>query len=800
MTRRRRTRQTVERTESRLDHLVFVRESDAYDNLLMEGMIHQTLAKVSDLPGASELQGAGMGVFEHPGRFGATQRRVGSSRLVTVEHDGVLYLFAMGTAATNDLDNDTNAIVSELIRIVAAYRPREVWVAAFTRLLRSADHVGDLLRVFSEHVERLHCEADIHPATPEGKMLFQVLAMIAATERDYIVRRHTAGRVAQWRRGEWIPNAYPPGYRLEQKHLVLDEAAVERTREMLRILADQALTTAECAARVGGLGITTPMIESLHGQGATIADARNPTEAVNTLCGWAELYRTGRYEMLWPNPFPGVSDIAGVRVEDVEGYKHGALPLPVSVELPPGGWVDDATIDAVGRRFRTSSLTGGASHKTVPPLSGLFGYEEDGFEHTLSSNQRGVYTLLRRRVTAERAFAGWAHDGGDHEPVLVASRASLHAAMAEAAIEGVKSGLPGHLDAGRFLSIGPLPPLDPHRARIRAVRRQLAEVTTALERAKRNAALAEEDDAAALFVEDTKRHHAERVRLAHELEDLEARSVDPVLGVTFESYADLVAHAMAALSHAGNSESRELRDALRAVITKERLWAEGERVCFEFSLELPHAEGTVVLGPLRGKTENRAHRDPVTERWARQRERKPKKEEFIGLGLGERAAGCLAACTDGRLGAIVLAHLKTRPVPDGIDHGFAAHIVDVYTDPTFRWDRGRWWLADQKRQAVLDALREGGGTLTLHELRARGITTNQLKHLRTETPAPSGEPIILLLRRGRNPLYGLIPCPHCGGYASLSMVTPETRPGVVCPTCWRAPKQNAPELPAWYRE
>ena len=798
MTRRRRTKQTFERAESRLDHLVFVRESAAYDTLLMEGMIQQTLAKVAALPGASELQAAGMEVFEHPGRFGASQRRVGSSRIVTVERDGVLYVFAMGTAATNDLDGETNAIVSELLRIVEAYSPREVWVAAFTRLLRSSDHVGDALRVFSEHVERLHCESELCPATPEGKMLFQVLGMIASTERDYIVRRHTAGRVAQWRRGEWIPNAYPPGYRLERRRLVLDERAEDRTRAMLRLLADHALTTAECAARLGELGITTPMIESLHGEGTTIADARNPTEAVGTLCGWAELYRTGRYEMLWPNPFPGVSDIAGVPVEVVDGYEHGALRFPLTVELPQGGWVEETTIDAVKRRASTPSLTGGASHATTSPLSGMFGFPEDGFEHVLSSDRRGVYQLLRRPMTDERAFAGWRCDQ-DTERVLTVARTTLHTAMAKAAIEGVKNGLPGHLDAGRFLSIGPLPPLDPHKARIRAVRRQLEEATSALERSKRNAALAGDDEAAALFVADTKRHFAERARLAHELEELEARLDDPVLGATFESYADLVAHAMAALLHAGDSGPRELRDALRAVITNERLWAEGKVTHFEFYLELPHAEGTVVLGPLRGEVDNLARGGAVAEHWARRRVHTAIRAELIALGLGERAASCLAACPDDRLVAVVRAHLETQPVPEGIDPRFAAHAAAVYTDPRFSWNRGHWRLADHGRQAVLDALREGGGTLTLHELKARGITVNQLKYLRSETSAPSGQPIVRLLRRGPDPLYGLIPCPNCGGFASRSVVTPETRPGVVCPVCWRTPEEDSPELPGWYR-
>lgn len=70
------------------------------------------------------------------------------------------------------------------------------------------------MRVFTEHIDALHCEAEINLSTPEGKMqLFQMLTMIASAERDYIVRRHTAGRVAEARRKEWIPSATRPATR-----------------------------------------------------------------------------------------------------------------------------------------------------------------------------------------------------------------------------------------------------------------------------------------------------------------------------------------------------------------------------------------------------------------------------------------------------------------------------------------------------------------------------------------------------------------------------------------------------------
>jgi hypothetical protein len=184
--------------DAKLDHLVVIRESAQYDRLLMEGMIHQSLEKVVHLPGAAELQMAGLDVLDNPGAYGAVTRRAGKSRITMVERDGVMYLYSMGSAAKLDLDEE-NGFVSELVRTLYAYRPPEVWVVAFTRLVRAAELAGDLLKATGEAVEVLHCEQELRPATPEGRMVFQILAMIAAMEREYIVRRHTAGRVAQRR-------------------------------------------------------------------------------------------------------------------------------------------------------------------------------------------------------------------------------------------------------------------------------------------------------------------------------------------------------------------------------------------------------------------------------------------------------------------------------------------------------------------------------------------------------------------------------------------------------------------------
>lgn len=779
--------------QRRLDHLVLIRESDNYGRLLMEGMIQQTLAKVQHLPGATELKKAGVRVFTEPERWGATLRRSGSSQMATVEVEGVLYLYSMGTAAKNDLP-DTNAFVAELVKIIATYRPAEVWTVAFTRLLRSAEYVGDLLKVFSEHTQVLHCEAEIRPATPEGKMVFQVLGMIAAVERDYIVRRHTAGRVSQWRRRDWIPNAYPPGYRVEDGHLVLAPNEIEATRQMLAIMATPGLTPAEKALRIGALGLSTPMITRIHGDEATIADARNPSDVIDTLMGWVDTYDTGRYDVLWPNPFPGVEEFAGVEVEDLEGYEYGALRLRYEVPIPGGGWADDSTFEAIRQNRSTLAPTGGASHRTVPPLSGLFSFVDGSYEYAIVG--RGDhYQLVRRPHEPLRQFTGWTCEVNDSEWITTVSRREWHKSIADAVAEALRHGLPADLDPTRFQSIDTLPPLNPRRARIRILRKQLADVTDNLERARRNARLAGDDDAATLFVEDVKRYLAEHRFLTGELEELD--DDDPqVLGDSFESSAELVAQALGRLSRVELAADASLRDALRTVISKERWWLDDELVHWEIFLEVPHNEGTAVLGPISGTLNRYAG---GKRRPTRRRIRRASALSLIELGLGERAAMTVSACPSPLLGEVLTAHLTGQPTPEGTDADWAKTVIETYTDPAFRWQRGHWRLGDTERVRVLTLVADAGGTLRRSQILGAGVAPHQLRYLTRQTDAPSGDPILTRLTGEHDAKHELIRCPHCGAFASHSVVTPETRPGLLCSQCWRAPRPDSPVFPDFYR-
>lgn len=805
------TRSNVEPEQPQIDHLVVIRESDEYGMLLMEGMIQQTLAKVRGLPGSDELRVAGTDVMKNPSAYKGVEHRSGSSRQVAVERDGVLYLYSMGTAAKSDQDRGTNAFVASLVETIERYKPKEVWTSSFSRLIRAAEHAGRLLQVVSEHVAILHADTDITPATPEGKLIFQVLTMIAAAERDQMVRRHTAGRVAQWRRGAWIPNTHPPGYRLDKdRRLILDPSQVEQTRQMLRLLGDLSLTPRQVADRLGEIGITRPRIQKMYGPDATFADLRNPSQAITSLLTWLDVYRAGTYEVVWTNPFPGVTEIAGVHVEAREPtrkYPHGALPLIYQLEVPEGGWADADTIANIAQRRTKHSAGGGTSHRNTPPLSGLFQYRDGDNEYCLvSKNDR--YLLLRRPYDPQRSHLGWQSER-QTEPTTIAriSRADLHQSIATEVVTAIKEGLPAHLDTSRSLDLASLVPISSRHARIRALHSQIDAAEEKVRRSKRNADLAADDDSASLFVDDTKRHYRELQRLREELATAESDAADhePTLDGPFETNAALAVAGLAALANTPRHGPTELRSALRTVLTKETMTVDTRTVTWQLTLLLPHEEGVVELGPIRGTVKNRKRppRGDTTDQTTQSTHkddpiRRARIRDLVEAGLNKRAASSIASCPYPELEATLRAHLADRPVPNGIDPSWAGHVINLYTNPDFSWRPGRWRLPAQTRAEALKLVKDAGGNIPLEDLQQH-FTTDQIRTLTRQTNTPTGAPILTITGRRGHRIVHLIDCPHCGGAASLSCLTPETAIGILCPTCMKLPTKNSATFPEWYR-
>jgi DNA invertase Pin-like site-specific DNA recombinase len=802
MTTRRKRRQPSGKVRSepehRVDHLIVVRESDQHDRLLMAGMIAQTLHKASGLPGVDEMVEAGMDVFDNPKRYGAEKTRLGKSTMCVLERDGVVFFYSMASASKDDLD-DANAFVTELARAIEKYAPHEIWVAAFTRLLRSTSHQSDLYRALSRRPTKLHCELEIDFAELGAAMSFDVLALVAAGERDNIVSRLTIGRVAQWRRKEWIPKGYPPGYKVDERNqLVVDEGKVESTRAMLTVLADAALTTREKAERIAALGVTTPKLQQLYGPQATIGDAGNPHEVVETLYGWVGTYETGIYEMLWGVPMRGLKEVLGVPVEQHPGYANGALRMPYTLPLPDGGWGTTETFDALRRR--QPSLIWGTGHALAPPMAGLFQFDVDDTAYRLlgGKRQRGTYELARRPRTSGPASAGWRSErhSSDIEIIAVVRRSEWHQSMADGIEGALRDGVSAELEPFRFQLSDGLPTVDENRQRIRQLQRDLSEARRVLRNALRNAELTDDDDLARTLLADAAQHRRNEENLVQQIADLEAVLEDPQLEPTFSSNAELLAHAVAALANAPDSVPAHVSEALRTVITAERCWIDGNSVHWELSVEVPHAHGTVIIGPITGAVPNRK-RPPTKPKPPHQTTEVRRRLE--GYGLSRNAVNCLMACPHPLLVETFCAAIEGQPLPEDVDPEWARLIVATYTSADLQWTPGRWRLDDDLRRRVIEAIAKRGGTASRQELIDEGLDSDQVRYLSRTLSTPTGTAILRPEPRRGNPLYHLHPCPHCGGVADHSCLSPETRAGVLCSQCWRTPDDNSPVYPAIYR-
>jgi DNA invertase Pin-like site-specific DNA recombinase len=770
-------------------HLVTMRESSGFDTSLMDGMIKQTMSKVNHLPGAVALGHAGVDVFRNPQLYNAHTTRRGGSRQVWVQVDDVLYFYSMGSAAKVDEKGD-NFFVTELVDAIRTYKPKELWTVAFTRLVRSQMFAGALLEACEAHVRQLHCEVDIVTSTPEGKLIYSVLAMIAAAERDYIVRRHTAGRVIQWRRGNWIPIGMPPGYRrAADGSLEVDPDMVEPVREMLVLLADHSKSPRLLAREIGALGITT---QKLRKRGLDVGGARNRWEVIRTLLGWAKTLEKGSYTVYWPNPFPGVDNVAGVEVvpaAPIERFPHGGLPLEYHLPVPEGGWASQEVFEAIRNRPRRRSGTGRHSS----PLSGFFHTRTDTDETLMFAGQTEDYEVLRRPV-GDREIDGWRND-----PTVVRiariNRTALHSSIATAVIAAVQQGLPAELDRTRY-SVGMNFRVDPRESERRELRRRVDELTTQKDRAKRNADLTSDEDSAAEFIRDYEQAGRELNRLERELERHTAVATDDRV-LEFDSAAGLVVYAIAGLARNDTDDPRQLADSLRAVLSRETMTVDGPTVTWELCIDIPHDDGVVTLGPIRGTVPNL---QPAPVKLPGARTATPPwmpnaRKDLAAAGIKTLAASVAHASQQPDLVAVLVGDMA----PVQLTHAdWAIYVQATYRNPEFRWQPGKWQLDDERRQHLVDLLVAAGAKLAVRDLKAAGFTTNEIKHLRANHDVPDGHKIVRITSKGSRATAFALDCPHCGSPLDIVKRVPEVPHGVLCSNCRRSPDRHSPTFPNFY--
>lgn len=798
------------------DHLVVMRESSAYNYVLMEGMIEQTLSKCSGkVPGADDLREIGIQALIDPEKYGGYEIRAGGTRAVVLERDGTIFLYSAGSAAARDVEGD-NAFVQLLKGLVAKYQPQTVWAAALTRLVRSPEFAGGLMQVMMDEVELVEAEVAIDLRTPHGKILWQVLAMISAVERDMIVARHTAGRINQWKRQAWIPSrSLPPGYRLDDDRQVhLDDTQVDAVRKMLRILADPHITPQQVCNRIGALGISNPYIRKTHGPNATYADVRHPSSAMKTLTGWLHTYETGSYTVTWPNPFPGVKEVGGVPVEESDKHRHGVLRFEYTLPLPEGGWASGDVFAAASTRRRTKTPRGGAAHRDVPPLAGSFRWSDKDYEYATMSRLQH-YLLYRRPQQNDRDLTGWAYSisSGEAEHLATIRKRELHRSIATTVAEAIRDGVGANLLANQMFWLGDstqLPDFGTQSTRLRTLERRIEETERRLRRAHSNARLADHTESAQRFVADTIKYERELKKLQTELKAIQAEAnIEPTLGERFESNAGLVAAALANLATIDDTppadrtdNAQNVRKALATILSHTRFTTEGKEAHWSLHVQIPVPEGIVSLGPITGTVANTKHNPPADNHLTRTQRRKLVKE-LVGTGINLQAARVLANCPHRQLVDALAAHLSGAP-DTGLDKDLLEHLASIYTKSGFRWMPGVWRFDEPPRQKLLDLLLEANGELSVAAINAAGIDRHVCARLSRHLDTPTGTAIVERVGRwgvrtkATDRSLRLRACPHCGGWASLVCLTPETPEGVLCPTCRRMPTPDSPTFPECY--
>jgi DNA invertase Pin-like site-specific DNA recombinase len=371
-------------------------------------MIGQTVGSLLHLPGASDVLAAGITPLTGGSPFTTVEYRKNGTTTVVFEHVGVLYLYSMGTAAKANLSASENVFIELICEIISEYRPENLYVATFSRLIRAMEFSSRLYTAVKNDVDVVHCgTTTIDVRTQSGKAQWSVYSMVADMERDSIVQRLFAGTVNKYLSGKWhlSENMIPPGYLLGQDGVVRpDSSQQQNVRLLLEALADESYTSSQVIKLAGRLRFSSKTLQRIYGPDATYADISRPHSKVMSLMDWLPTYATGVAEITQVNPFPGAKCFRTLKVEYGEEDRCGIVRFRYEWGLPAGGWAPAEVISAAmrrtrGRKERTGS--GGAGHQERKPLAGDWSEWSDGSRQFHIGGTTQHYIVLQRPLLTE---------------------------------------------------------------------------------------------------------------------------------------------------------------------------------------------------------------------------------------------------------------------------------------------------------------------------------------------------------------------------------------------------------------
>lgn len=188
---------------TRIEWLIVVRETTMYSPDIMLEVLTQTLKQWDHLDGVTDVLALGLDPIQQgeatlPNGKQLQLRMFEASdyRAVLFEHEDVMYLYSMGSAATTNAGFRvcSDVFVELLCDVIKAYRPIHLNVATFGSLIDISELTDRLHAAVKAHVEVLYFGFDpMSLKRDTGALVWDVLAVAAAMEREKIAGQLPAG-------------------------------------------------------------------------------------------------------------------------------------------------------------------------------------------------------------------------------------------------------------------------------------------------------------------------------------------------------------------------------------------------------------------------------------------------------------------------------------------------------------------------------------------------------------------------------------------------------------------------------
>ena len=412
--------------------LFVVRESDEWDLELFNAMREQTYLNHRAVAEVEAIRKVGLAPLEGDsfevawetadGRPRSTRVIVetikkGNTKAVLFFFAGYWHLWSRASAATvgGEGVNDFTAI---LIEVIKRLRPTDLYAANFSRLIRSQTQGSRLQSVLEGNVDAIHAGSVTFPLTGQqaqiGLMMFSMFSLVASMERDWIVQRLLAGRVAKWRRGEWPfgKGTVPFGYYVDPNthKLCPDPDARDAVREMLMVLSKDS-PPSQLVKELNRAGVVSMRKHRRLKEHVPAGATTSPNALVDSLYAWAPLWCQGEYLFRVTNVFPGMEELAGVPIvrDPRNPGDLGEMQMLYQVGVPEDGWAEPEILAAFAEKAAANTLHMLENRKrtNLRPLAADVAQSSANpalHVHVLSpQNTRGLDRKTRNRRAAARA-------------------------------------------------------------------------------------------------------------------------------------------------------------------------------------------------------------------------------------------------------------------------------------------------------------------------------------------------------------------------------------------------------------